>query len=72
MTRSNQAQLSSSLLSSAQYLSDERALLLTFAGGEVYRYESVDRSVFNALRRAPSPGRYFNRNVRGRFPCSRL
>jgi len=71
MISPNASQLCSSLLLSAQYLADERALLLTFAGGRVYRYDSVEQSVFDDLLRAPSPGAYFNRNIRGRFPCSR-
>ena len=71
MNRSNKTALCSSLLASAQYLADERALLITFASGKVYRYDSVERSIFEELLRAPSAGGYFNRNVRGRFPCSR-
>ena len=72
MSHPNRTEFRSSLLASAQYLADERALLLTFASGEVYRYDSVERSLFDGLLRAPSAGSYFNRNLRGRFPCSRL
>ena len=37
-----------------------------------YSYGSVPRAVANGLLAASSKGKYFNSNIRGRFPASKV
>jgi len=57
-------------LRAAEYNSAARRLTVAFRSGHVYVYENVSAGVFLALRLAPSPGGYFNRRIRGRFPIA--
>lgn len=47
-------------------------LELEFAGGRVYRYESVPPSVVRWLRRAPNKGRYVAAHLSGRYQEARV
>ena len=49
-----------------------RCLDLEFVSGEVYRYDSVSRTTYQQLLRAPSKGSYFNRRIRDRHPFAKL
>ena len=50
---------------------DTRAILqLEFRSHAIYLYFEVPRSVYEALVKAPSKGRYFNGAIRGHFPHS--
>ena len=50
---------------------DTREILeLEFRSHAVYRYVGVPGSVYEALRVAPSKGRYFNGTIRGHFAHS--
>lgn len=53
---------------------DEAASILQvkFQNGRVYRYQGVPQSVFENLLRADSKGRFFNAQIRDRYPCQRL
>lgn len=62
----------STLIRGARYWPDERALELCFAEGRRYLYLGVPRSVADGLRSAPSMGSYFNRSIKGHYPCHEL
>jgi len=52
---------------------EARGLLqLEFRSRAVYRYFDVPDKVHEGLLRAPSPGRYFNAEIRGRFRHARV
>jgi hypothetical protein len=59
------------MLASIAYL-DNAILEVEFCRGTVYRYLNVPRSVFDALLRADSVGRYFNQFVRHHFRSTRV
>ena len=46
-------------------------LEITFKSGGKYKYLDVPLSVFNELANADSHGRYFQKNIRGRFKFER-
>lgn len=52
--------LQSSMLSSAEYDSDDKELAVTFSGGKTYHYVDVPIETYVALSEAPSAGKYFN------------
>ena len=45
-------------------------LQLEFRSGAIYRYSGIAAAVHEDLLRASSKGKYFNRAIRGRFPCA--
>ena len=61
------ATLNSSLLASASYDAGARTLTVVFNTGRSYTYQNVDQSVFEGLRSATSPGRFFGQQIRGAF-----
>jgi hypothetical protein len=64
--------LDSTLLASAGH--DSRRLLLDveFRTGERYRFFNVSSACYQELLGADSKGRYFNSNIRNRFPYQHL
>lgn len=62
------ATVESSTLATVAYNEAREMLQLGFCSRAVYQYFGVPGSVHQALLDAPSKGRYFNRNIRGRFP----
>lgn len=46
-------------------------LRVTFVSGAVYDYEAVPQAVVEALRAAPSKGRFFGPNIRDRYRFNR-
>jgi hypothetical protein len=64
--------VSSSSLVSIGY-EEEAVLEVEIAGGAVYRYFVVPRSVYDGLMSAASKGRYFNTVIRaGGYPFERV
>jgi hypothetical protein len=63
--------LDSSLLAAMTY-SDHASLDLVFRNGAVYRYFAVPARIVEGLRTAPSPGAYFQSQIRNRFRYHRL
>jgi hypothetical protein len=47
-------------------------LQLEFRTGHLYHYFGVPPQVFEGLMQASSKGKYFNRDIRGRFPYTLL
>lgn len=54
-------------LASAGYDRDSRVLEIEFKSGAVYRYLAVPPEVFENLLRAASKGRFFVREIRGKY-----
>jgi hypothetical protein len=59
----------STTLATVGYDETRKLLQLEFCSRAVYVYFGVPATVHRALLAAPSKGRYFNRTIRGRFPC---
>lgn len=58
-------QVSSSLVASVGYDSDEELLEVELQNGRVYQYRDVPKDTYRGLVNANSIGRYFNRHIRG-------
>ena len=63
------AKLSSSAITRIAYDEEEKLLSIWFRETGRYLYSGVPRAVYEALKRAPSAGRYFNQCIRRRYPC---
>ncbi len=64
------AKLNSSLISRIAYDEEAGALSIWFRATGRYVYEDVPRAIYDALKRAPSAGRFFNECIKRRFRCS--
>jgi KTSC domain len=62
----------SSVLQAAAYAESRALLYLLFRSGEVYRYFDVPQGQYQEFLAADSKGRYFGRNIRGRFRYERM
>ncbi len=47
-------------------------LVIRFHSGGTYQYSGVPESVYQGLMGAPSHGRYFHANIKGRYPYMRI
>ncbi len=47
-------------------------LILLFSNGYCYEYTGVPRACYLGLLRNERQGEYYNRIIRGRFPCRRI
>ena len=50
---------------------DGDTLTVTFTSGVVGKHSGVTNDVFAAFASAPSAGRYYNENIRGKYPYTR-
>lgn len=64
------ANLRSSLISRIVHDEEAGTLTIWFRSTGRYVYHDVPRAVYDALKRAPSAGRYFNECVKHRYRCS--
>lgn len=62
------ATVESTTLATVAYDARSQLLQLEFRNRAVYQYFGVPAEVHEALLRAPSKGKYFNRAIRGQFP----
>ena len=62
----------SSLLRSVGYDAELCVLEIELAPGRVYRYYQVPARVHRHLLEAPSPGAYFNREIRSTYPYEEI
>ena len=62
--------LSSSNIAGGAYDPDARVLTLTFLGGGTYHYSNVDPDTVEALKSAPSAGKFWNAQ-KNRFSYTR-
>ena len=56
----------------ATYDSDAHVLTVEFVQGQSYSYSGVPQSVFLGLQNASSPGSYFYRQIRERYPYEEI
>jgi len=68
----NGTAVESSTLATVAYDEIHELLQLEFRSRALYRYFRVPASVHEALLSAPSKGSYFNQEIRGKFPYSRV
>lgn len=61
----NRESVSSSLLTSVGYDSDEQLLEVALQDGKIYQYRDVPGETYHGLMTADSLGRYFNHHIRG-------
>ena len=61
--------LDSTTLAAAAYDGRRERLELDFRDGTRYTYTGVPPNLYLDLLRADSKGSFFNRHIRGRFPC---
>ena len=59
--------VSSSDIASFGYDPVAQTLEIAFHATGVYRYFSVPAELFETLRNAPSPGKFFLQNIKGKF-----
>lgn len=64
------AALPSSLISRIVYHDERATLQVHFRNGTAYLYYDVPREAYDALKTAPSPGRHYNRFIRGCYRCT--
>jgi hypothetical protein len=62
----------SATLAAIGYDDDQGILLLEFRSRAVYSYVGVPGAVYAGLLAASSKGKYFNGEIRGHFPHSRV
>ena len=62
----------STVIRSARYHADDRALEILFTTGRRYLYHQVPPEAAERLRAAFSKGRHFNAHIRDRYPFTEL
>ena len=67
MTKILRAQVRSTALRAVSYDTDAKILTVTFRRGATATYPKVPRAVFDAMIKAPSPGRYYRQVIQARF-----
>ena len=64
--------VTSSNVAAIGYEDDTRCLFVRFNDGGLYRYEGVSLETYQAFMSAPSKGRFVWRQLRGKYPYSRI
>ena len=62
--------ITSSLIREATFDANSRTLTVVLNSGREYTYQGVDQSVYQCLVSADSAGRFFNKNIVGKFTTS--
>jgi hypothetical protein len=62
----------SSVIRGAWYLPERRQLDLLFTSGRRYVYSEVPLTIATGFAEAESKGRFYNREIRNRFPCGEV
>ena len=62
--------LSSSLIARIAYDDARRTLKVRFRDDRAYLYFDVPPSIFQAMKSAPSAGRFYNEEVKARYRCT--
>lgn len=58
----------SSNINSVEYNEELRELSVTFRSGATYTYGGVDEAAYQDLLTNPSPGSYFARHIKDKYP----
>ncbi len=61
------ARLQSSALTGASYDDERQQLTISFVGGRTYVFEGVEQQIYDELRDDPSPGNYYNTQIKGKY-----
>ena len=64
--------VSSSDIHAIGYDAETQTLEVEFIKGAVYQYTGVPANEHEAIMNADSKGRYFNANIKGRYPHTKL
>ena len=64
--------VSSSNIEVLGYYEDTQTLRVWFTTGNIYDYSNVPQIEFEQLKIASSIGAYFNRNIKGAYPYSKV
>lgn len=64
--------MSSSNIQSIGYEADSSTLEVEFKKGPVWQYAGVPQAEYDALMGAASKGVYFNANIKGRYPETKM
>lgn len=64
------AKLDSSVIARIAYDEEGETLSIWFRATGCYVYYGVPRAIYDALRKAPSAGRYFNECIKRRYRCA--
>lgn len=59
--------IQSSMIDSVGYDPASKTLEVEFTSGPIWEYWAVSPDMYNALMSAPSAGKYFLQNIRGKF-----
>ena len=62
--------VTSSRLDAVMYEPNRRVLSVRFKNGAESSYQGVEPEIARGLIKAPSPGRFFADNIKGRYDCS--
>jgi len=68
----HRVEVSSSNVAAIEHDPTTAVLEIKFRNGSRYRYFLVPRRLYDALRDAPSKGKFFNTFVRGKFAFTKL
>ncbi len=68
----NMSNTKSSLISNVSYDGASQKLTVSMSKGQTYAFTGVPQKVVTELNAAKSQGKFFNQNVRGRFPTTKV
>lgn len=68
----NRQLVSSSDIHSVGYEAESQTLEIEFHSGGIYRYANVSEAICRDLMQASSKGSYFHRNIKDRYPTTRI
>jgi len=68
----NMSNTKSSLISNVSYDGAAQKLTVSMSKGQTYAFTGVPQNVVTGLTTAKSQGQFFNQNVRGRFPTTKV
>ncbi len=68
----NPISLKSSIIASVAYDERKNELQIKFVHGSEHVYKEISFDVFNALVKASSPGKYYLKNIRGKYEYEKV
>jgi len=68
----NMINLDSSNIASVGYNRQDAVLFVKFRNGGVYSYSKVPEKIFLEIQRAPSAGKFFFANIKGKFEFKKI
>jgi hypothetical protein len=64
--------IKSSFIRAVGYNAERRTATVHFRSGALYQYSNVPKATFTRWLKAPSKGKYFQRNIRGVYAYAQL